>query len=76
MALIRAVYPATFDPIHYGHIDIARRAARPRSGDRVRQATAATNGESDGQQQAIPHALIYAGSGPVVIGISWHDDEN
>ena len=22
-----AVYPATFDPIHYGHIDIARRAA-------------------------------------------------
>ena len=22
-----AVYPATFDPIHYGHIDIAKRAA-------------------------------------------------
>ena len=24
---ILAVYPGTFDPIHYGHIDIARRAA-------------------------------------------------
>ena len=23
-----AIYPASFDPIHYGHIDIARRAAR------------------------------------------------
>jgi len=25
--LTRALYPATFDPIHFGHIDIARRAA-------------------------------------------------
>jgi pantetheine-phosphate adenylyltransferase len=25
--LIKAIYPATFDPIHYGHIDIAKRAA-------------------------------------------------
>ncbi len=25
--LTTAIYPATFDPIHYGHIDIARRAA-------------------------------------------------
>ncbi len=25
--MIRAVFPATFDPIHNGHIDIARRAA-------------------------------------------------
>jgi pantetheine-phosphate adenylyltransferase len=24
----RAIFPATFDPIHYGHCDIARRAAR------------------------------------------------
>lgn len=23
-----ALYPASFDPVHYGHIDIARRAAR------------------------------------------------
>ena len=26
--MIRAVYPATFDPVHNGHIDIALRAAR------------------------------------------------
>ena len=26
--MIRALFPATFDPIHFGHIDIARRAAR------------------------------------------------
>ncbi len=26
--MIRAVFPGTFDPIHYGHINIARRAAR------------------------------------------------
>jgi len=26
--MVRAVFPGTFDPIHYGHIDIARRAAR------------------------------------------------
>lgn len=25
--MITAVYPATFDPIHYGHLDIIRRAA-------------------------------------------------
>jgi pantetheine-phosphate adenylyltransferase len=25
--LTRAIYPATFDPIHFGHIDIAKRAA-------------------------------------------------
>ena len=25
--MIRAVFPGTFDPIHYGHIDIAQRAA-------------------------------------------------
>ena len=25
--MIKAIYPATFDPIHYGHIDIAKRAA-------------------------------------------------
>ena len=26
--MIRAVFPGTFDPIHYGHIDIANRASR------------------------------------------------
>jgi pantetheine-phosphate adenylyltransferase len=26
--MVRAVFPGTFDPIHLGHIDIARRAAR------------------------------------------------
>jgi pantetheine-phosphate adenylyltransferase len=26
--MVRAVFPATFDPIHYGHVDIARRAAK------------------------------------------------
>lgn len=26
--MIRAVFPGTFDPIHYGHIDIANRAHR------------------------------------------------
>jgi pantetheine-phosphate adenylyltransferase len=25
---VRAVFPGTFDPIHFGHLDIARRAAR------------------------------------------------
>ncbi|MEN4100573.1 MAG: pantetheine-phosphate adenylyltransferase [Anaerolineaceae bacterium] len=25
--MIRAVFPGTFDPIHYGHVDIAQRAA-------------------------------------------------
>lgn len=26
--MVRAIYPGTFDPTHYGHIDIAKRAAR------------------------------------------------
>ena len=26
--MVRAVFPGTFDPIHFGHIDIAERAAR------------------------------------------------
>jgi pantetheine-phosphate adenylyltransferase len=26
--MVRSVFPGTFDPIHYGHIDIARRAVR------------------------------------------------
>ena len=26
--MVRAVFPGTFDPIHYGHVDIARRAVR------------------------------------------------
>lgn len=28
MNVVRAIYPGTFDPVHYGHIDLINRAAR------------------------------------------------